>query len=143
MLTGRGAEGFLLRKRVRDHRLVEHVTFTGYLEDNEYPLIYGLADCFVHTGLAELQSIVGLEALASGLPMVVARAMALPELVSVGVNGYLFEPHSVSELTQALCEIFSNEAKRLSMGQMSRTLALRHALEETAKCYERLYAFDE
>lgn len=139
VLTGRGAEALLLQKWVRDHHLAEHVTFTGYLEDHEYPLIYGLADCFVHTGLAELQSIVGLEAIASGLPMIAARAMALPELVTPGVNGYLFEPRSVSELTQALCEIFSDDTQRLSMGKMSRTLARRHALEETAKSYEELY----
>lgn len=86
VLTGRGAELQRLKKLVQTLNLTEHVTFTGYLSDTEYPLIYSLANCFVNPGTAELQSIVALEAIASGLPLIAAKAMALPELVKEGVR---------------------------------------------------------
>jgi len=40
----------------------------------------------------ELQSIATLEAMASGLPVVAANAVALPELIEDGRNGVLFPP---------------------------------------------------
>ena len=45
------------------------------------PQAYAAADVFAMPGVAELQSIATLEAMASGLPVVAADAMALPHLV--------------------------------------------------------------
>lgn len=139
VLTGRGAERDILQTLISTLNLNEHVTLTGYLSDDEYPLIYGLADCFVHAGVAELQSIVALEAIASGLPLVVANAMALPELVMEGGNGHLFEPDDVDGLSHCLWNIFNHSEVRKRMGHESRVLAEQHSLHHTARQYIALY----
>lgn len=72
--------------------LYSRVTFTGFVPDDELPGLYALSHCFIIAGTAELQNIVTMEAMATGLPVIAVRAMALPELVQQGVNGCLFEP---------------------------------------------------
>jgi len=62
--------------------------FTGFIEDNDLPHVYAACDVFCHAGTAELRSIVTLEAMATGKPVIAANAMALPSLVRNGVNGY-------------------------------------------------------
>jgi glycosyltransferase involved in cell wall biosynthesis len=47
-------------------------------------------------------SIASLEAMACGRPLLLANAIALPELVAVGVNGYLFEPGNPSDAARSL-----------------------------------------
>lgn len=139
ILTGRGAELQRLKKLVQTLNLTEHVTFTGYLSDAEYPLVYSLANCFVNPGTAELQSIVALEAIASGLPLIAAKAMALPELVKEGVNGYLFDPNDVETLSCYMVKILSDRTLSEQMGRESRKLSQEHDIKRTIEQYETLY----
>ena len=62
--------------------------------------------------LAELQSIATMEAMASGLPVVAANAMALPHLVHDGENGYLFEPGDVDDFAGDLTDVLDGAAAR-------------------------------
>ncbi|HAT6339772.1 TPA: glycosyltransferase [Legionella pneumophila subsp. pneumophila] len=139
VLTGCGAELQRLKKLVQTLNLTEHVTFTGYLSDAEYPLVYSLANCFVNPGTAELQSIVALEAIASGLPLIAAKAMALPELVKEGVNGYLFDPNDVETLSCYMVKILSDRTLSEQMGRESRKLSQEHDIKRTIEQYETLY----
>ncbi|MCW8399148.1 glycosyltransferase [Legionella sp. PATHC038] len=139
VLTGTGAYESHLKQHVAQLGMTQHVTFAGYLSDAEYPFIYGLADCFVIASTAELQSIVTLEAIASGLPILAANAMALPELVQPGINGYLFAENDVEGLSQLLMNMLSNQAQCQAMGRASRQLALQHDIEHSLEQYEALY----
>ena len=56
---------------------------------------YARAAVFCMPGIAELQSLVTLEAMASGTPVIAADAMALPHLVRPGRNGWLYRPGDV------------------------------------------------
>lgn len=139
VLVGRGTERARLKVLAESLELAEHITFTDYLSDEEYPKIHGLADCFINAGTAELQSIVALEAIASGLPIIGANAMALPELIIHGTNGYLFEPNDLQTLAEQLVDVFSNPDKRKQMGYESRKIAQLHDIERTTEQYEQLY----
>ncbi|WP_238585539.1 glycosyltransferase [Legionella quateirensis] len=139
VLTGNGTEKKRLEYLAKELNISQHITFTGYLADDDYPKIYGLADCFVHAGTAELQSIVALEAIASGLPLLGANAMALPELIKHGVNGYLFRPDDTNTLSRYMIELLENTDKCREMGMESRTLSLTHDIGNTAIQYEQLY----
>ncbi len=69
------------------------------------PLKHGLlacADWFVHPTLFEGSSVVTLEAMAHGLPVLGTRAGGLPDKVEAGVSGLLVEPGHVGELAAAL-----------------------------------------
>ena len=139
ILTGSGAYQTKLKRQVRTLGIVNHVTFTGYLSDAEYPTVYGLADCFVIASTAELQSIVTLEAIASGLPVLAIDAMALPELVEPGINGFLFPENNLETLSNYMVQMLTNLSQCKLMGKASRQLALQHGIEQTIMQYEEIY----
>jgi len=117
----------------------ERVTFTGYATDKDLRRLYRVADLFVMAGVAELQSIVTMEAMASGLPVVAADAMALPELVHDGENGFLFPPGDAGSLADATLAILSDEALRRRMARQSLEIIQRHDIHQVAEQFELLY----
>jgi glycosyltransferase involved in cell wall biosynthesis len=81
-----------------------------------------------------------MEAMASGLPVVAANAMALPHLVHDGQNGYLFEPGSAQDLADKLSLVFSLSPEELdALKHESLKLIEAHDIKRTLNTFERLY----
>lgn len=139
LIVGTGARRSHLESLAESLGISERVHFSGYLTDDDYPLAFALGDCFVHAGTAELQSIVTLEALASGLPIVAARAVALPELVDEQRNGFLFDAGNVGQLCNGLLRVLGDPFLNHQFRAHSRTIASRHSLAATASTYCALY----
>jgi glycosyltransferase involved in cell wall biosynthesis len=116
-----------------------YVIFTGFVEDEDLPGAYAASDVFCIASVAELQSIVTMEAMATGKPVVAADAKALPHLVYEGVNGHLFEPGDVGALASRLTEILVDEGKRARMGEKSLEIATQHDVEKVLTTFEDLY----
>lgn len=123
------------------HRLgiTESVRFHGFLPDDELVAVLRRGDLFCMPGTAELQSIATLEAMATGLPVIAADAMALPHLVRHGVNGYRYPPGDTATLAAALDTLAADPDTRLAMGTASRQIAAHHDLAATLDAFEDLY----
>jgi 1,2-diacylglycerol 3-alpha-glucosyltransferase len=139
VIAGHGAEGPKLRKLAQKLGIEKDVTFTGFVPDELLPSLYAAADCFVIAGIAELQCIVAMEAMATGLPILGARAVALPELVHSGENGYLFEPGNSIELAGRIVEIFNDAALRERMSTSSLEIISHHDINTTLETFEEFY----
>jgi glycosyltransferase involved in cell wall biosynthesis len=79
------------------HALEEHFAdtpthFVGYLRGRELASAYASADAFIFPSRTETLGLVLLEAMAAGTPVVAARSGGIPDIVTDGVNGYLFDP---------------------------------------------------
>ncbi len=139
IIVGDGSEKVALQKYVSQLGLTDSVCFSGYLSDSDYPSVFSQADCFIHAGTAELQSIVTLEALASGLPVVAAKSVALPELVHHGLNGFLFEPQNAPEAAGFICKIFQHSDLKRNMAKESLNIARQHDVMLTGEKFVALY----
>lgn len=129
-----------LKKLAVELGLGERATFTGYVSDDELKAAYTNATVFAIPSIAELQSIATMEAMASGLPIVAANAMALPHLVHDGENGYLFEPENVDDLAAKLTTVLTaDEAELTRMKKNSLKLIAPHDIERTLNVFESLY----
>lgn len=137
--AGHGAEENKLKKLAKKLGIERNVTFTGFVPDELLPSLYAAADCFVIAGIAELQCIVAMEAMATGLPVLGARAVALPELVHHGENGYLFEPYNIEELASRIAELMRDESLRKRMGQKSLNIIAHHDLSAVLERFEDFY----
>jgi glycosyltransferase involved in cell wall biosynthesis len=115
------------------------IRFHGFVSDRDLVTAYQHADVFCMPGTAELQSLATMEAMAAGLPVIAADAMALPHLVRPGVNGLLYPPGNVALLAAALTECANNPAGRAAMGHASRTIITRHDIQHTLDTFEDLY----
>ena len=116
------------------------VRFLGAVDDEALLAAYARADVFVMPGTAELQSIATLEAMAAGLPVVAADAMALPHLVHHDASGRLYAPGDVEALAGTLALLLANPVLRARLGRGARAVAQTHALAATLATFERHYA---
>ena len=139
VIAGKGAQQTALKRLAHSLGLDRAVHFVGFVPDEDLPNLYPLADCFVIAGIAELQSIVTMEAMASALPVVAVNAMALPELVRENENGFLFDPGDSARLAEALVKIFSDSPLRQRLSRRSVELIQQHDINKTMDTYESLY----
>ena len=117
-----------------------NVTFTGYVSEDDLRTTYTRSTVLAMPSIAELQSIVTMEAMASALPVVAANAMALPHLVHDGQNGYLFEPGNAQDLADKLARIFRMSDDDLTaMKKESLRLIAAHDIQRTLNTFECLY----
>ncbi|RKE98836.1 glycosyltransferase family 4 protein [Ichthyenterobacterium magnum] len=69
-----------LLSKIKTLGLQNKIIFTGYLEENELPLVYALATLFCFPSYAEGFGLPPLEAMASGTPVIVSDRTSLPEV---------------------------------------------------------------
>jgi 1,2-diacylglycerol 3-alpha-glucosyltransferase len=139
VVAGHGAEQNKLKRLAEQLGISKRVTFAGFVPDELLPSLYAAADCFVNAGIAELQCIVAMEAMATGLPVIGARAVALPELIHHKENGFLFEPGDHKELAGCLVALFTDKAMQERMGQESLRIIAGHDLNLTLEAFEDFY----
>jgi glycosyltransferase involved in cell wall biosynthesis len=115
------------------------VRFRGFVSDAELVDAYRAAAVFCMPGVAELQSLATMEAMAAGRPVVAADAVALPHLVTPGHNGWLFPPGDVAALADRLASVFDQPGALARMGAASRELITRHDVRSSLDRFETLY----
>lgn len=129
-----------MKQQVKNLGLQEKVSFTGYVSDEELKESLRRAKVFAMPSIAELQSIATMEAMATGLPVVGANAMALPHLIHDGENGYLFEPNNVDDLTEKLTTVLTANTKELLRLKHNSLKFIRgHDINRTLDTFEALY----
>jgi UDP-glucose:(heptosyl)LPS alpha-1,3-glucosyltransferase len=85
-------------------------------------------------------SLVALEALASGLPLVTSRYNGVSELMTDAAEGYvLHDPADVDELESRLESLMAEELRE-RMSQAARRLALRHTFDRNVDEILAVYA---
>ena len=72
-------------------------TFVGYLGGEELAGAYASADAFLFPSSTETLGLVLLEAMAAGCPVVAARRGGIPDIVTDGLNGCLYEPDGIDD----------------------------------------------
>ena len=116
------------------------VTFHGHASEADLRALYTRASVFAIASIAELQSIATMEAMASGLPVVAANAVALPHLVHDGENGFLFEPGNVDDLAEKLGRVLTMPEKELqALKKESLRIVESHDIQRTLDTFESLY----
>jgi 1,2-diacylglycerol 3-alpha-glucosyltransferase len=140
LLTGRGDDRARLENLAHQLGVEAHVHFLGFVSDADLPAIFRLSDLFVIGSICEVQSIPTLKALASGLPVVAARAGALVELVQEGQNGYLVTPGDARALAEGVERVLAEPQKRLLFQEIGRALSQAHDERLTFNRFEQLYS---
>ncbi len=139
-IAGKGRAEGVIRRMVAESGLEKDVRLTGFVPEEDVRGLLNSIDVFVMPSEAELLSISTLEAMACGRPVLLAEALALPELVREGVNGYLFKPGEVDDLVRVMQLMAGQPERWEEMGKASRAMAAAHSLEDTIDKFESLYA---
>jgi glycosyltransferase involved in cell wall biosynthesis len=124
---------------------VRDVFFTGNIPNTSMPRFYALASVAALPSLMEATSISGLEAMASGLPLVGTRVGGIPEIIEDGASGILVDPRSPEQLAMQFIRLLRSDELRKTLGAGARRrVELEFAWPEiarrTAEVYERAIA---
>ena len=145
LIVGSGPRQELLKNKVESHGLDGRVLFFDDVLNHEIPLFLDLAEVFVmpsrqlEDGDIEGFGIVYLEANSFGKPVVAGRAGGAVEAVEHGVNGLLVDPHSVNEISQAVCSLLESPQKSRELGERGRRRVLeKFTWAEQAKVLEKI-----
>lgn len=101
--------------------------FTGYLRGDELATAYASADLFAFPSDTETFGQVIQEAMASGLPVVAARAGGAIDLVRDGVTGALFQPGNTADLLRQAQWLLNTPEQLVSMRAAGRAAAERRS----------------
>ena len=130
----RGAAEYIVRKK----RLSKDVFFLGKQDHVQEKL--GLADLFLLPSDSESFGLAALEAMACQVPVVATDVGGLPEVVTHGIDGYLFEPRDVATGAKYALDILTLPDRGRMMGEMARANARRkYCSNDIIPLYERYY----
>jgi glycosyltransferase involved in cell wall biosynthesis len=124
---------------LRDLGIEDRMDFLHYVPNDELPLLYNLADCFVYPSLYESFGLAQLEAMGCGCPVIGANAGAIPEVT--GGAAILFDPHSPQDLSQAILKVTGEPEVRRDLVERGLARAREFTWERTAR--ETLEVFRE
>ncbi len=100
-------------------------TFVGYLGGEDLAAAYASADAFLFPSSTETLGLVLLEAMAAGCPVVGANRGGIPDIVTDGVNGCLYDPGEPTSLTEATRRLLASPDRRAELRRAARSEAER------------------
>ena len=89
-----------------DPGMRERIIMIGSISDQDLPAVYALSTIFCFPSFAEGFGLPPLEAMASGVPIVVSNTTSLPEVC--GDAGLYADPHLPSEIAEAIDSLLCN-----------------------------------
>jgi UDP-glucose:(heptosyl)LPS alpha-1,3-glucosyltransferase len=126
------------RRMATDVGIEGGVRFAGHRDDIwKY---YAASDIFLLPTLYEAFGLVILEAMASGLPVLVSRWAGAAELIHDGIDGLLInDPTDVAEISAKLGVLLRDEGLRRRIGDNARRAALHYSWAGVARMTLEVY----
>jgi phosphatidylinositol alpha-1,6-mannosyltransferase len=119
--------------------LQNRVRFLGYVPREEIAQHYARSHVFVLPSYNEGMSVALLEAMASGLTVLVTPTGGTAELVEPGVNGFIFDWANVNSLTAHLRSLARDRSMARRMGLASQARAACFSWEAAAGRYLEMF----
>lgn len=119
-MAGRGSEEPLLKDAIKHYDLEKTISYIGPVAHDRLPEIYSSFDVFVFPSTeSESLGLVGIEAMACGVPVIGSDFAGPKCYIADGVNGYLFRKGDATDLTLKLKKYLDStpyEKESLSKG---------------------------
>lgn len=122
---------------IKELDLQSKVIMTGYIAQNDLPLVYNLASLFVYPTIYEGFGLPALEAMACGVPVITSRIASLPEII--GEAGLLVTVGNEKELKQAMERILEDIDLRNELVQKGFDRSKLFTWERTAELTQTVY----
>jgi UDP-glucose:(heptosyl)LPS alpha-1,3-glucosyltransferase len=126
-----------MRRLARWQSVENEATFVGAVDDPRD--FYAAADVYVQPTFYDPCSLVVLEALACGLPVITTKFNGAGELMTVGEHGFVLDdPADAVGLAKLMQQTLDPE-RRAAMSFAARQLALQHTFEENVRQIVSVY----
>lgn len=124
LLAGDGADMSYLQNLVEKCGIAERVCFLGWQEPCEMDVFYSAIDVLLHPANYDPFPVVILEAMSWSKPVIgTITCGSIEERVEDGINGFIVQPGSVSEMRDAMLRFIHNPSLVKLAGQAARRTA--------------------
>lgn len=137
LIVGDGPYMANLKALVKKENLDDKVIFTGMVNWDLVGLYYQLGDVFLNASLSETQGLTYIEALASGLPLIVKYDKVLENVVTDEYNGLFY--HNNDELPSLINKLFENKDLSNKLKENAYKSVKKYSKEEYAKNATNVY----
>jgi L-malate glycosyltransferase len=128
-----------VRKAIAEHDLQKRFILTGWVTPEEVLAWFDKSDILFMPSLSEGLPVVGVQALAKGLAIVVSKIGGFVDIVDEGINGCLIELARPSEFSMALRDLLSDKARLIQFREASLKKATRFDILYIAEQYEQMF----
>jgi len=118
-------------------KLEQHINFLGYR--NDIPNLVSIADVSVSSSRQEGLPVNVMEAMATGLPLVVTNCRGNRDLVKDGENGYVVEIDDVYGFAKAVEKLYNSEELRKSFSKKSLEIIKEYSLDKVREDMSKIY----
>lgn len=94
--------------------------FAGYMKGERLAQAYASADVFAFPSDTETLGFVAMESMASGVPVVGARAGGIPDVINHGVNSLMFDSEDRGDFVAQLRKLLDDEKLRTHLAKRAR-----------------------
>ncbi len=120
--------------------LKNKIIITGFVEDDDLAVLYSAARAFVYPSLYEGFGLPPLEAMQCGIPVISSNNSSIPEVV--GKAGILVSPTDHDQITEAMWQLYSNDALHHQLSelalQQSERFSWQKFMDEHLKIYQKI-----
>ncbi|MDX2215766.1 MAG: glycosyltransferase family 1 protein [Oculatellaceae cyanobacterium bins.114] len=127
------------RQELEAHFADTSTHFVGYLTGRDLASAFASADAFIFPSRTETLGLVLLEAMAAGCPVIAANAGGIPDIVTDGVNGYLFDPEDEEGAIAATQRLLANREERETLKHNARQEAERWGWAAATRQLQHFY----
>lgn len=139
VMVGEGTARAKLEELATKLNIRDKLHCLGRVVGDDLPQIYRTGTVFAITSKTETQSIVLMEAMASGLPAVAVAAGAVSELVKNNKNGFLCEPDDIEAVAKSLAKLLANPDLRKRFSDDTLKRIRKHDISYTLTRMEEIY----
>ena len=122
----------------KEYGNIDNIEFKGFVPYTELPPLYQQADAFIIPSLGEGFALVSLEALGSGLPVLISENTGGNDAIKNGYNGYEFEAGNDKDMINKIDMFINNLSSLSELSENARVTSLDYTWE---KYEQRVIAF--
>jgi len=126
-----------IRKMINRLGIQKNVILTGFLEKDDLVKLYNGALAFITTSIHEAFSLVPLEAISCGIPVIASKIPALME--ELGNAALYFNPFDIHDIAKKIYMIFIDEYLRKKLINNGKKILEKYTWENCANEYITLY----
>ena len=123
------------------NELKSNIVLTGYVSDEDLPIIFNMAQLFLFPSLREGFGIPIIEAMASGIPVITSNTSSMPEVADNAA--LLIDPNKTEEIYDGIKKILSSNRLRdelIKKGLVrSKSFSWVNAAHDVFDIYKQLY----
>ena len=139
LLIGKGFLEPKLRKMIQEEKLTDAVRIVGEVPPKEMAGYYSITDVLVHPSVVESFSMVCLEAMSYGKPIVCTSAIGLTEFLKSGKNAIVVPPDDFNDLYRAVFKLVQNAPLRRTIGRQAQRVAQHLSWSRQVRKLRRIY----